>query len=122
MLPRLTAIAWHLLVACWLLAAGGAHADAQATVAVLLSETGRPHLEVLEALRTDLGRGLGANIVLINGQEPVPKGTALIITVGVSAAESLARSGAPAPVLATLIPRAVFENLSARRLPFVAFS
>ncbi|MDD5297226.1 MAG: ABC transporter substrate binding protein [Rhodocyclaceae bacterium] len=111
---RLAAKAWHLLVCCALLAVGMARAEPQATVAVLLSETGRPHLEVLEALRTELGRAPGANIVLVNGQEPVPKGTALIVTVGVSATETVARMGAPAPVLAILIPKASFENLSAQ--------
>ncbi len=98
-----------LLVVCAFFATF-ARADAPATVAVMLSETGRPHLEVLEALRAELGRGAGANIVLINEQEGIPKGTRLIIAVGVRATESLTKSGTPAPVLATLVPRASFDS------------
>jgi ABC-type uncharacterized transport system substrate-binding protein len=98
-----------LLVLCLLLFNGSSHA-ALPSIAVFLSETGRPHLEVLETLRTELG--LSANIVLINGQEAVPKGTVLAISVGVKATETLARSGQPVPVLATLVPRVSFESLS----------
>lgn len=83
--------------------------DAPPTVAVMLSETGRPHLEVLEALRSELGRGAGANIVLITEQEGIAKGTSLIVAVGVRATEFLVKAGTPAPVLATLVPRASFD-------------
>jgi ABC-type uncharacterized transport system substrate-binding protein len=108
MAKRLAGKAWQILVLCLLLAAGLAHA-ALPTIAVFLSETGQPHLEVLETLRTELGRS--ANIVLINGQDAIPKGTSLVIPVGVKATETLARSGASAPILATLVPRASFESL-----------
>jgi len=108
MIQYLATKAWQLLLLCLLLATGQTHA-APPIIAVFLSETGRPHLEVLEALRTELGQI--ANITLVNEQEAVPKGTALIITIGVKATEALARSGAPAPALATLVPRASFESL-----------
>lgn len=113
MFPRLATQRRQFIANCllvvWALFATLARADTPPTVAVMLSETGRPHLEVLEALRSELGRVAGANVILVNDREPTPKGAALIVAVGVRATESLVRSGASVPILATLVPRASFD-------------
>lgn len=107
MLRLLTTLTWHLaLIACLL---GSGVVRAQPKIAVLLSEYSRPHLEMLETLRNQLGRE--ALIVSVNADEPPPADAVLAIAVGVRASENLSKHNIPVPVLATLLPRSSFERI-----------
>lgn len=99
-----------LFLACaW---TGLAFAQAPPSLAVVLGERGNPHLEMLDILRKGLGPGsaTGAEVTVLGWHElaKLPRGSKLIVAVGARAAEALAATEPPAPVLATLLPRKSF--------------
>ena len=82
-----------------------------------LSESGGAYAEAAEAIRAELQHGSStAEIVAapwreLNGQpEPAPR---LVVAIGVAALRGMQESGRPLPLLATLVPRAVWAGSAA---------
>lgn len=78
-----------------------------ATIAVVLSENSTPYLDVLDIVRSSVGREHHI-IQLVADQadkwETAPSAS-LVITVGVKAAESVVKKDPRVPVIAALVPR-----------------
>ena len=95
---------------------GGALA-AEPIVWLALSETGGAYAETAEAIRTELQRGGAPRVDLVAKpwrellaiQGPPPR---LIVAIGVGALRGMAELGAPAPLLATLVPRATYVRIA----------
>ena len=108
-----------LLLALMLSGFGLADAEAAASVAIVLSERSRAQLEMVDILRKALEHGPAAEtgVVVLGWHQlgQLPRDGGLIVAVGSRATTALASIAAPAPVLATLLPRASFEQAVATR-------
>lgn len=111
-------------LAVWLLLALLATAPARAAeppqVALVLSEAGGAYSELAQALRVHLAQGpapVAVKTVAVSewrgyARENRP---ALVVAVGLSAAEAVARAGTGAPVLNLLLPKQTFDTLAGGR-------
>ena len=101
-----------------------AHSAAGQNIAVVISEETSTYMEIADHLRriVDGQSFKAAKLVtipaqrLVSGEKGIFKSDfyQLIVTVGAHAANLIAQADVKAPVLNTLIPRALFERLSAR--------
>lgn len=90
-----------------------------AGVLVLSSRTGGAHEEVIEGIKSELGRPLDLRVQYLSGSplswKPAEV-TSLVIAVGVDAASAAIQAAEPnTPVLCVLIPKAAFESLTANK-------
>ena len=123
-LAIIAAMGWVRAVGLWLALLAFVHAAAAQNIAVVISEETSTYVEIADHLRrlVDWQSVKAAKVVTIPAQRLVSgdKGIfktdfyQVVVTVGAHAANLVAQTDAKPPVLNTLIPRALYERLSAR--------
>lgn len=109
----------HLALVClWVMTFSSmAGASSEEVVWLALSDNGSAYLEAAAAARREILRGSPALVETLPWQQlltsgrPPPK---LVIAIGSGAFAGLAESDLRAPILATLLPRAVYERWAAK--------
>lgn len=110
-------VVWLLLA---LLAAVPVRAAESPQVVLVLSKTGGAYSELARTLRAHLARSrwqVAIKTVAVSGWPGYARKNrpTLIVAVGLSAAETIARAGTRAPVLNLLLPKQTFDALAGNR-------